>query len=312
LRRNRYFAGACAAIVISAAHAEPLAEARWLAPGKDRIAALTVSPGECLRRTENREGRYLSEVGRAAFSSPFLFGGQAARGGLSCASCHNDGHSNPDFFLEGLSGAPGTADVTSSIFSRIRDDGAFNPKPIPTLIGVGGKSTFGTAAPKPSLHAFIGSAVEDEFQGPAAPKAVLDGLVAYIERMDASACPASPIPLTPRRAMSDVERALAAAKTASARGDASTADFLLVSAQSALGRIHARFPGAPSDELRDALQRLSAEVGSMRELTADPKKLNSALDDSAKHAKRLSRRLEKARSQSLYDPERLRAYLGEE
>lgn len=308
MRRNKFLPGACAALVISAAHAESLAEGRWLAPGADRVAALTVTPGECLRPAAVPEAEYLSEIGRAAFSSPFLFGGQAARGGLSCASCHTDGLSNPDFFIDGLSGEPGTADVTSSIFSKVRDDGVFNPKPIPSLVGIGGKSVFGTTSPKTSLHAFIGSAVADEFQGPEPPKAVLDGLAAYVERMDAAACPSQPIALTPRRAMRDVERTLGASRDAVLRKDLATADFLLLSAQSALGRIHARFPGDGSASLRQDLQRLSSAVGAMRNLANEPESFAGALDESAKRAKRLGKRLEKARVQSLYDPERLRAY----
>lgn len=287
-------------------------EARWLAPGADRVAALTLSPGECVARAKSPDTDYLAEIGRAAFSSPFLLGGPAARGGLSCASCHIDGHSNPGFFLEGLSGAPGTADVTSSIFSKVRDDGVFNPVAIPSLVGIGKKSSFGTMAPKPGLHAFIGSAVADEFQGPETPKAVLDGLAAYVGRMDAAFCPRAPVAITPRRAMRDVERTLAAARDAAIRNDAATADFLLVSAQSALGRLYARFPGAEQITLRDELQRLSGDIGSMRNWLKEPETLGNALDESSKRARRLGKRLEKARGFSLYDPERLRADMGEE
>ncbi|MGF7473737.1 hypothetical protein WFJ45_23635, partial [Salmonella enterica subsp. enterica serovar Minnesota] len=72
-----------------------------------------------------------ARIGRAAFNSPLLLGGQAARAGLSCASCHRNGRGNPDFHFPGISGAPGTADVTASLLSSHRGDGQFNPKPIP-------------------------------------------------------------------------------------------------------------------------------------------------------------------------------------
>ncbi|OFX04627.1 MAG: hypothetical protein A3E78_05230 [Alphaproteobacteria bacterium RIFCSPHIGHO2_12_FULL_63_12] len=312
MRRISLIPGVCAAVLFSAAGAEPLPEARWLAPGANRVAALTLSPGECVSLRNNADTDYLSEIGRAAFSSPLLLGGPAARGGLSCASCHVDGRSNPNFYLEGLSGAPGTADVTSSIFSSVRDDSVFNPAPIPSLVGIGKNKSFGTRAPQPSLHAFIGSAIVEEFQGAQVPPAVLDGLVAYIAGMDAAYCPKAPSALTPRRAMDDVRRTLAAARAASAKGDEAAADFLLVSAQAALGRNHARFPGASSATLRDSLETLSGDIGSARGLMKEPQSLARALDEYSTRAKRIGKRLEKARGQSLYDPQRLRAEMGEE
>lgn len=299
-------------LVNAAAQAEPLPEARWLSPEADRVAALTRSPGECLPAANDPDTEYLIEIGRAAFQSPLLLGGQAARGGLSCASCHVDGHANPDFFLEGLSGAPGTADVSSSIFSKVRDDGVFNPIAIPSLVGVAGKASFGTASPQPTLHAFMGSAIVEEFQGAPAPPAVLDGLAAYINGMDAAACPAAPFPLTPLRAMRDVERTLSAARAAALKGDSATADFLLVSAQAALGRIHARFPGGKTKDLADALTRLASDIGAMRNMKEKPRQLAAALDETGGRAKRLGARLQKASRHSLYDPERLRAYSGED
>ncbi len=311
MRRSSILTGACAAALFAAARAE-LPEARWLSPGADRIAALTRSPGECLRPADDPDTEYLAEIGRAAFKSSVLLGGQAARGGLSCASCHVDGHANPDFFLEGLSGAPGTADVSSSIFSKVRDDGVFNPVAIPSLVGIAGKTAFGTASAQPTLHAFIGSAIAEEFQGAPAPSAVLDGLVAYINEMDAAACPSGPVALTPLRAMRDVERTLSAAREAALKGDSATADFLLVSAQAALGRIHARFPGDETMDLKDTLARLSSDIGAMRNLTTEPKTLAAALDESGERAKRLGERLQKARRHSLYDPARLRAAAGED
>lgn len=311
MRRSSVLTGACAAVLLTAARAE-LPEARWLSPGADHIAALTRSPGECLRAANDPDTEYLTEVGRAAFKSPLLLGGQAARGGLSCASCHVDGRANPDFFLEGLSAAPGTADVSSSIFSKVRDDGVFNPVEIPSLIGIAGKGSFGTASPQPTLRAFIGSAILEEFQGAPTPPAVVDGLVAYINRMDAAACPAAPVPLTPRGAMGDVKRTLAAAREAALKGDSATADFLLVSAQAALGRIHSRFPGEETTALREAITRLAGDIGTMRKSRLEPKLLAAAIDVSGERAKRLGERLQKARRHSLYDPARLRASVGEE
>lgn len=302
--------GAAATALFASATAQtPLPETRWLAPDRDRVAALTMTPGECVPPADDPQANDLAELGRAAFRSPMLLGGQAARGGLSCNSCHIDGRSNPDFFLGGLSGAPGTADVSSSLFSKVRDDGVFNPLPIPSLVGAGEKRSFGTAAPAASLEAFIGSAIVEEFQGAPTPPAILDGLVAYIEGMSVDACPASPAPLTPGRAMDDVRRALAAASRAAERNDAAAADFLLLSAQSALGRIHARFPGAQSKGLRAALTALSGDIGAIRKLVGEPETTASALDEIDRTAMRLGGKLERARGRSLYDATTLAAHL---
>ncbi len=132
---------------------DELQGAQWLAPGADVVKALAETPGECLKPAAEAETALLVEAGRTAFRSPLLFGGPAARSGLSCNSCHLDGHDNPDFFVPGLSGAPGTVDVTSSLFSKVREDGVFNPIAIPTLVGASAKTSFGKTSPKPSIEA---------------------------------------------------------------------------------------------------------------------------------------------------------------
>ncbi len=309
MRRISIFLGVAAAIHAASAGAEPLQEAKWLAADAQRVAALTQSPGECAGRIRDPETAYLAEIGRAAFSSPLLLGGQAARGGLSCASCHTDGHSNPGFFLEGLSGAAGTADVSSSIFSKVRDDGVFNPVAIPALVGITEKQSFGTTSPAPSLRAFIRSAVADEFQGDATPSAVIDGLVAYIGSLDAASCPSAPVAFSPRRAMRDVERTLAIARRAAERGDRETVDFLLVSAQAALGRIDDRFPAQKAPVLRKSLAELSVEAGAWRNFRGETATIVAALDEIEGRAKKLGKRLQAARHQSLYDAEMLARHL---
>jgi hypothetical protein len=290
---------------------EPLTEARWLSSGADRVLALTTSPGECLAAPGEAEMSLQVEIGRAAFNSPRLLGGQAGRAGLSCASCHVDGRSNPDFFLEGLSGAPGTADVTSSIFSQVREDDAFNPVKIPSLVGVAKKQAFGTTAPKESLHDFIGAAIADEFDAASPTDAVMSGLIAYLSALDESACPAGRTPLSPRRALNDVRQVLAAADRTLEKGDDATADFLLVSAQAALGRIAARYPEKESDALRGDLLALSKLLGDARRgpaAAAKRQQIAAALNLLGG----LGPRLHKSEATSLYDPRALEAYLKRE
>ena len=113
----------------------PLRAMRWIAPATNAAVALTRAPHECVREPKTPNEALLVEVGRATFRTPVVLGGQAARAGLSCDSCHRNGRGNPDFRFPGVSGAPGTADVTSSLFSSHRGNGVDDPKPIPDLGG---------------------------------------------------------------------------------------------------------------------------------------------------------------------------------
>jgi len=279
-----------------------LQELSWIAPGVDALTVLLRSPGECLGAPQDEETVYLIEVGRAAFSSPLLFGGPAARSGLSCARCHRDGHGNSSFFLDGLSGDPGTADVTSSLFSKTRGDGKFNPAAIPSLVDAGKKKNFGTRAPVASLHGFIEGAVTDEFQGAPPPAAVIAGLVAYVAHLDSAACPAGPVARTAGREMDGVLRAMQAAGGAIERDDAATADFLIVSAQRALRPVYERYAGPALGRERKALAALAAELSAIRpllpgELALAYERLRSA---QAQHAS-LADLLFHTQSKSLYD-----------
>ena len=108
---------------------------RWVPADADPQRAFATAPAECLRPPRERAAALSVEVGRAAFGTPVLLGGQAARAGLSCESCHRAGRGNPDFQFPGASGAPGTADVTLSLFSSHRGNGVHDPKAIPDLSG---------------------------------------------------------------------------------------------------------------------------------------------------------------------------------
>ncbi|HZC15245.1 MAG TPA: hypothetical protein VE309_00640, partial [Caulobacteraceae bacterium] len=163
--------------------------ARWLSPGADRVRALGSQPTECSRPASDPQTAYEIEVGRAAFRTPLLLGGQASRAGLACESCHRDGRNNPEFLFPGLSGAPGTADVTTSLFSTHRDDGIDNPKPIPDLSGPKSRLKISQAPDDPALGDFIHGIVTQEFDGAEPPPAVMAGLVAYVRSLSPDACP---------------------------------------------------------------------------------------------------------------------------
>ena len=61
---------------------------------------------------------YLLNLGDLLFSSPAIFGGVARQAGISCETCHQQGHNNPKLFVPGLSSRPGTFDTTGRAVQR--------------------------------------------------------------------------------------------------------------------------------------------------------------------------------------------------
>lgn len=282
----------------------PISEAAWLSPDADLVTFLTTAPAECLALPNDKEARYSVDIGRVAFRSPFLLGGQAARGRLSCSACHVNGRGNADFYVEGLSSEPGTADVTSSLFSAVREDGSLNARPIPDLVDRAAR-----AERAHGIDAFINSAIVEEFQGEPPPREVIDGLVAYVSSLQSSACEDDVVRLTPRRDMRHVRRALAVADAALLRGDAAVADFALLSAQGELGRIAERYPNSPS--ARGDLEALSRLIAGSRAIRpASPKGARVRVGEAEFQALKLSFELNRARDASLYNPAAATAYIA--
>jgi hypothetical protein len=235
---------------------------RWLAPGADASVVLTHRPSECLAKPDDAERAYLVELGRAAFRTPLLLGGQTARAGIDCETCHRSGRSNPDFDFPGVSGAPGTADVTTSVLSSHRGDGIDNPKPIPNLSGRKSKLKVSQDPSSPALESFIHGIVTQEFDGDEPPPAVLKGLAAYVRSLSPAACPTHAAePITTAGALADVRRALLAAIAALDHGDGAAAALMVESARSQLGDIDERFAGPSLAAQRAVLERAAADLG---------------------------------------------------
>ncbi|MFZ5669458.1 MAG: hypothetical protein ACOY4K_08180 [Pseudomonadota bacterium] len=264
-RAGQGLALALAAAGLAGSDAPPLAEMRWLAPGADPVAALGMQPPECLsadRAAPTPRERLDIEIGRAAFRSPLILGGQAARAGISCESCHRNGRSNPHFRFPGVSGAPGTADVTSSLFSSRRGNGVVDPAPIPDL---GGARERLKVIPRPEgLAAFIRGLVVEEFDGPEPSPRVLAGLAAYVRSIGPDLCDGSPEPVTAAGYLQDAARAVDAGAAALAEGDRDTALAMLAAARTRLGRIDERYAGL--DGTRARLRRSSAGLAGVEAL----------------------------------------------
>jgi hypothetical protein len=240
----------------------PLRDARWLR-SSDMAADLTHQPAECSLRYADPSLERSARVGRIAFRAPLLLGGQAARAGLSCSSCHQNGRAHTHFHFPGLSGEPGTADVTASLMSSHRGDGIFNPKRIPDLAGDPAKLKVSRDPENGDLKRFIHGLITQEFDGSEPPPAVLDGLVAYVRSLSPRACKGPQAEMIRLDAMlDDVDTAVKLSRQSYAEQDRATARVLVAAARSTLGKIDERFqlPGGENSRaiLREADEDLRA------------------------------------------------------
>ena len=307
-RRRRLLTAAAPLPLLLATAADspdlPIAEARWVIP-EARFETLTRAPAECLSWPREAAARRSVAIGRAAFRAPLLLGGQGARAGLSCASCHRSGRGNPHFSFPGLSGAAGTADVTSSLMSSHRGDGTINPKPIPDLAT--GRRSVPHDRPSRALETFIRGLIVEEFDGPEPPAAVLSGLADYVRAMTPAACRgAGRVRL--QTELAEVDSALAAARGA----DRDSMKLLVGAARSQLGRIDQRFqlPGLAPE--RALLRKADTDLAAIQRLGSGP--ASAAIDRWLKHWPAQLRTLRRKEARSLFNPavirRRLRAALA--
>jgi cytochrome c peroxidase len=158
---------------------------RWLPPGADVAASLSRLPARVLS-AERAGGKLppLAALGELAFEAPQVLGGLARKSGLSCQTCHTNGHINREFFIPGLSSRPGNVDVSSGLFNHAADDGVLNDLNIPSLRGVAQTAPFGHDGRFASLREFTRHVIVTEFRGPEPAPWLLDALVAYLQQLD--------------------------------------------------------------------------------------------------------------------------------
>ena len=302
---------ACSALGSAALAATPLPirSARWIAAGADKARLLSEKPSECLAKPQTPDLAYQVEIGRAAFNTPLLLGGQASRAGLQCESCHRGGRTNPEFFFPHVSGKPGTADVTTSVFSSHRGDGIDNPKPIPDLSGPRNLLKVSRDPKKPDLRNFIHGLVTEEFDGAEPPPAVMDGLAAYVRSLRPDACPANPTaPIRMESVMADATRAMRAGEAAVARKDAPTAVMMVASARTQLGLIYERYQAPALSDERVLLRDTDLDLASIQDdLRAGNAMAAMRLAMWPAQANILTRKLAAREDKSLFDPRRLAA-----
>jgi hypothetical protein len=264
----------------------------WIAPGHE-AAALMRQPATCPATASDPAE---AEAGRGLFHAPQLLGGQAARAGLSCASCHVNGRGNPHFFLSGISAAPGTADVSASFFGLGRANARFDPKPIPDL-ALPGRISRDPASGE--LEAFLRGLVVEEFSGREPGKATLAALASYVRTI--RPCPdRADEPLALAVQLDLVRASVRGAVWFVRRGEPTSAAVLVAGARRQLGLIDERFASPRLAGERRALLGASRQLQPIAESTApDPARLNAWL---AEFDRNLAPSLLRAEPRSLYAP----------
>jgi hypothetical protein len=208
------------------------------------------------------------DLGRVAFESPVLLGGAASRTGLSCGACHINGRGNPGFFIKGVSGEPGTADVTSSILSKTRGNGVFDPKPIPDIsLRDSGQIRDRRGQPfRDKVHGLIA----EEFDGGEPEPQVFEAVLAYLDGLDPSACApgeAAAIGEGKPAGFEDIAAAQSAADAGLFLPDlpASTRIFWLRVSRNRLERVYEREAEPVPQFVRDKLLKASGELAAAAE-----------------------------------------------
>lgn len=263
------------------------------------VPAVNYDPGVCLAANPSQNAL----TGEILFRTPSLLGGQAAKAGLSCASCHVNGGDNPNFHFPNASGAPGTADVSNSFFSAAGGNETFDPMPIPNLAEPGKVSRTEPG----QMEAFLNTLIVKEFAGEEPDAAALSALADYIRALrSCEVQDESGRSLSGDLAL--VERAALMAERRMAARDEDMARLLVAGARDTLGRIHERFAGDALRKERNSIEHTSITLyAASRETESSNRIASFAVWRETFHGLRLSLLLRE--DESLFNPERLRAAL---
>ncbi len=288
----------CAAVAQAADR--PLIQAMaWLDPAQ-HLAALTTEP-RALETVQDRQAM----AGEALFHTPTLLGGQAAKAGLSCASCHENGRNNPAFLFPNVSGKSGTADVTSSFFSSHRGNAIFDPVKIPDLTAPGKISR---AADSEELEKFIRDLIVEEFNGQEPTESTLAALAHYVRSLSTSAGNER-VPVTVESQLTAVDKAVLAAKEARQSNDLMLSHLLLASARHRLGLIHERYAGKRLNRQRSAIIAASRRLGELQDMN-NVASFVEALEQWENDFRQTRKLVSKKQHLSLYDPKLLQTALN--
>lgn len=223
--------------VPAGANAPVFRDRDWLPEGS-RLEPMEI-PAERLTILPGIHG--LAELGRLAFRSPDILGGNARLSEISCQVCHTNGGANRAFFIPGLSDRPGRVDIAHRLWNPMADDGLDRPVEIPTLHGVGARPVLGSAVRMGSLRDFTRRVIVVEFAGPEPRPDILDALVEYQIALAADGEEAASVEDRDEGA-ADLPRYLDVLDRALAAEDPALAELVSRMIRAALGRLAARPP----------------------------------------------------------------------
>ncbi|MEP1231067.1 MAG: hypothetical protein ABJG88_10365 [Litorimonas sp.] len=266
---------------------------RWAQPDVDIAKLLSVEPNECLKPVTRAVDIQDIALGRMAFRSPFLLGGQATRKGLTCQACHTQGVRNENFFITGLSEAPGTADVSNFHFSDELGDEIFNPTPIPSLSDDIRNVDYDPK--KTDFEDFVTRLITKEFTGKNPSPEIKTALLKYLRQLDNSQC--SVQILTGPDLLDYKVKVIGQSFDVLAQNNFTRAsqNFLAAALRIELGRLDTRFPNVEpvQSALADISQSLNTRGGDIL-----PENITQAADKWAK----LSADIPQFYDQSLFNP----------
>ncbi len=285
-------------------------ELNWAPINVDKSEFLNQTKAECINPEAELEGLQGIKLGRLAFQSPRLLGGQASRMGLNCASCHPAGRSNRDFFIEQISSAPGDADVSHGFLSSKGGNGDFNPVAIPDLANRAGMKIKDRRSDE--FRTRLTQLIEIEFDGRPPPDAVFESVRYYLENTSTIFC-ANPEALKTIDLDLDWQELLdgvAIAEQAVKANDQDTLKFSIDASRANLERIYRRYGAEPVEALDALLIELSRsleKVTSFDKPKAQADHLELWLVDSQK----LYAQLERNQHLSWYNPNMVRQKLDQ-
>ncbi len=293
-------------LFVQAAAAQSLRGALdWLPPGSLNLEELTRRPQEI--QTGGRQQSFFAEYGRLAFRSPDVLGGNARKAGLSCHACHPNGDANRHFFIPGLSDRPGHIDVTHALWSAKGDDGRANPLQIPSLRGVKDKPRLGFDRRLGSLREFTRNVIVLEFDGAEPDPLLLDALVAYQQTLAGEQAPEQPLHFEDD--LGDFVRALGVLRLPLAEENAPLTERIATMLRSQVGFMHERFEATAPQQILESWSQDLRGIAALAEAGRWPE-ARDKLGALQRQARQPPAALAAAAPHSLYDPEKLRAWLS--
>lgn len=243
----------------------------WLAKDANLLKAM-LSPSECIN-TNIRNHKLNQQIilGRLAFQSPALLGGQAARKGLSCESCHNSARGNPYFFIENISSHPGTADVSESFFSSSGGNDVFMPVPIPDLADYSQMKFIDRTSV--DFRNKVIQLVTVEFDGQMPSTKILDAIQFYLLNIEKKHC-VNPAAVYQKKWQYDWDRlieALGLVEETFITKDIEHRDFLIRVARLILETLHDRFVFADNKSIEKKLIKSSRNLAKLSRLNSESK-----------------------------------------